>query len=38
MKQQPNEALEPGRAGLFLLIRKMTTDKVLEDLKVVGAT
>jgi uncharacterized membrane protein len=25
-------------AGLFLLIRKMTTDKVLEDLKGVGGT
>ena len=28
MKQQANEALKPGTAGLFLLIRKMTTDKV----------
>ena len=36
MKQQANEALKPGTAGLFLLIRKMTTDKVLEDLKGVG--
>ena len=26
-------ALQPGSAGLFLLIRKMTTDKVLADLK-----
>jgi uncharacterized membrane protein len=38
MKQQANEALQPGTAGLFLLIRKMTTDKVLEDLKGVGGT
>jgi uncharacterized membrane protein len=38
MKQQANEALKPGAAGLFLLIRKMTTDKVLEDLKGVGGT
>ena len=30
--------LEPGSAGLFLLIRKMTTDKVLADLKGVGGT
>ena len=27
------QALKPGEAGLFLLIRKMTTDKVLADLK-----
>jgi uncharacterized membrane protein len=38
MKTQANEALKPGTAGLFLLIRKMTTDKVLEDLKGVGGT
>lgn len=38
MKRQANEALKPGTAGLFLLIRKMTTDKVLEDLKGVGGT
>ena len=38
MKEQANEALKPGAAGLFLLIRKMTTDKVLEDLKGVGGT
>jgi uncharacterized membrane protein len=31
-------ALKPGTAGLFLLIRKMTTDKVLADLKGVGGT
>jgi uncharacterized membrane protein len=29
-------ALQPGSAGLFLLIRKMTTDKVLADLQGVG--
>jgi hypothetical protein len=29
-----NDALKPGTAGLFLLIRKMTTDK--EDLKGIG--
>ena len=38
MKTQANEALKSGAAGLFLLIRKMTTDKVLEDLKRVGGT
>jgi uncharacterized membrane protein len=37
MRKQANEALKPGTAGLFLLIRKMTTDKVLADLKGVGA-
>jgi uncharacterized membrane protein len=31
-------ALKPGAAGLFLLVRKMTTDKVLADLKGVGGT
>jgi uncharacterized membrane protein len=31
-------ALKPGSAGLFLLVRKMTTDKVLADLKGVGGT
>src|SRR5271166_1595751 len=36
MRTEANEALKPGTAGLFLLIRKMTTDKVLEDLKGVG--
>jgi uncharacterized membrane protein len=30
------ESLHPGNAALFLLIRKLTTDKVLEDLKGVG--
>ncbi|HVJ54141.1 MAG TPA: DUF1269 domain-containing protein [Aliidongia sp.] len=32
------QALTPGSAGLFLLIRKMTTDKVLADLEGVGGT
>jgi uncharacterized membrane protein len=31
-------ALKPGAAGLFLLVRKMTTDKVLKDLKGIGGT
>ena len=31
-------ALQPNSAGLFLLIRKMTTDKVLADLTGVGGT
>lgn len=35
MKETAN-ALKPGTAGLFLLVRKMTTDKVLADLKGVG--
>ena len=38
MRRQANEALKPGTAGLFLLVRKMTTDKVLDDLKGVGGT
>jgi uncharacterized membrane protein len=38
MKTQANDALKPGTVGLFLLIRKMTTDKALEDLKGVGGT
>jgi uncharacterized membrane protein len=38
MKQAAQDALQPGKAGLFLLIRKMTTDKVLADLKGVGGT
>ncbi|MCP8938228.1 DUF1269 domain-containing protein [Alsobacter sp. SYSU M60028] len=29
-------ALQPGSAGLFLLIKKMTADKVLKDLEGVG--
>jgi uncharacterized membrane protein len=32
------QALTPGGAGLFLLIRKMTTDKVLADLEGTGGT
>ena len=32
------QSLTPGSAGLFLLIRKMTTDKVLVDLEGVGGT
>ncbi len=31
-------AISPGQAALFLLIRKMTTDKVMEDLHGVGGT
>src|SRR5271157_5009410 len=38
MRRQANDALKPGTAGLFLLVRKMTTDKVLDDLKGVGGT
>jgi uncharacterized membrane protein len=30
------EALQPGTAGLFLLIKKMTADKVLADLQGIG--
>lgn len=29
-------ALQPGSAGLFLLIKKMTADKVLKDLQGIG--
>ena len=32
------DSIESGQAVLFLLIRKMTTDKVLADLKGVGGT
>ena len=32
------QSLAPGNAGLFLLIRKMTTDKVLADLRGIGGT
>jgi uncharacterized membrane protein len=32
------QTLHAGDAALFLLIRKMTTDKVLADLKGVGGT
>jgi uncharacterized membrane protein len=33
-----SQTLQPDNAALFLLIRKMTADKVLEDLKGVGGT
>ena len=32
------EVIPPGGAALFVLVRKMTTDKVLEGLKGVGGT
>jgi uncharacterized membrane protein len=32
------QTMQAGNAALFLLIRKMTTDKVLEDLQGVGGT
>jgi uncharacterized membrane protein len=32
------QTLQSGQAGLFLLIRKMTTDKVLAELQGVGGT
>lgn len=32
------ESLQPGNAALFLLIGKMTADKVFEDLRGVGGT
>lgn len=32
------ESLRPGGAALFLLIRKMTADKVFEDLRGIGGT
>src|SRR3954463_13817230 len=35
---EPASQLQPGTAGLFLLIGKMTADKVLEDLRGVGGT
>ena len=31
-------ALQPGTAGLFLLIRKLTADKVLDGIKGIGGT
>ncbi|CCV07699.1 conserved hypothetical protein [Mesorhizobium metallidurans STM 2683] len=31
-------SLQPGNAALFVLVRKMTADKVLEDLKGSGGT
>lgn len=36
--KQTAEALQPGTAGLFLLVKKMTTDKVLKDLEGIGGT
>ena len=36
--RQAARTLQSGNAALFLLIRKMTTDKVLADLKGVGGT
>lgn len=36
MRADAQAALSPGKAGLFLLIKKMTTDKVLEELRGVG--
>ena len=38
MRSDAQAALAPGKAGLFLLIKKMTTDKVLEDLRGIGGT
>lgn len=32
------ESLQPGNAALFLLVRKFTADKVLQDLEGVGGT
>ncbi|MCF3948861.1 DUF1269 domain-containing protein [Acidiphilium sp. AL] len=32
------EVLQPGSAALFLLVRKMTADKVFDDLQGVGGT
>ncbi len=36
--KQVGQTLHSGDAALFLLIRKLTTDKVLEDLRGVGGT
>lgn len=33
-----SESIQPGNAVLFLLVKKMTTDKVLADLQGVGGT
>ena len=38
MRADAQAALTPGKAELFLLIRKVTADKVLEDLRGVGGT
>jgi uncharacterized membrane protein len=36
--KEVSQVLKPGDAALFLLIRKMTADKVIEDLKGEGGT
>jgi uncharacterized membrane protein len=36
--KQVSESIQPGNAVLFLLVKKMTTDKVLADLEGVGGT
>jgi uncharacterized membrane protein len=36
--EQLAESLQPGNSALFLLVRRMTTDKVLEALKGTGGT
>lgn len=36
--KDPAAVLQPGTAALFLLIRKMTADKVFEDLRGIGGT
>ncbi len=36
--KQLSEALKPGSSALFVLIRKVTLDKVLEELKGTGGT
>jgi uncharacterized membrane protein len=33
-----SQSLQPGNAALFLLIRKMTADRVIEDLQGIGGT
>jgi uncharacterized membrane protein len=36
--RQAARSLKPGEAGLFLLVRRMTTDKVVADLQGAGGT
>ena len=36
--RQIASSLQPGNAALFLLVRKMTTDKVLDALQGTGGT
>ncbi len=36
--KEVSEVLQPGSAALFVLVAKMTTDKVLEELRGVGGT